>query len=108
MALMERTLHGDFDELPKKIVNGVVNASVSASLEESSDFKDGNTRCSVRIFERYSMFGGNRVSMSVVLFQGESGEIRLSASTSGGSQAVFWKMNTVGEENFLDTLRSIL
>ena len=32
----------------------------------------------------------------------------LCAITSGGSQALFFKMNTFGEEAFLDTLREIL
>ena len=33
------------------------------------------------------------------------GQIRLSAITSGGSQAVFFKVNTLGAESFLDTIR---
>ena len=33
------------------------------------------------------------------------GRIFLSAITSGGSQAVFWKINIFGEEAFLDTIR---
>lgn len=85
-----------------------MNGSMTASLEESSDFWDGKSRCSVRIFERYSWSGSNRVSMSVTLFQGESGTVHLTAATSGGSQATFFKINTFGEEAFLDTLRQIL
>lgn len=108
MAKLERTLTGDFGQILRKIENGVVNGSVSASLEDASDFYANGARCSVRVFERYSMVGDNRVSMSVTLFQGEDGVIHLSAITSGGSQAVFFKMNTFGEESFLDTLRNIL
>lgn len=65
-------------------------------------------RTSVRVFERYSTTGGNRVSLSVTLFQVDDGSIRISAITSGGSQAMFFKMNTFGEEAFLDKLRKIL
>lgn len=107
MAKLETTISGDFDEILKRIENGIVNGSVSASLEDASDFYDGDARCSVRVFERYSWSGSNRVSLSVTLFQ--SGEtIKMSAITSGGSQAVFWKVNTVGEEAFLDKLRELL
>ena len=35
---------------------------------------------------------------------GEGEELFLSGITSGGSQAIFLKMNTFGEETFLDTL----
>ena len=108
MAKLEHTLQGDFDLLLHRIENGVVNGSLSASLEESSDFSDNGARCSVRVFERYSYTGGNRVSMNVTLFQSGDSPVRLTAITSGGSQALFFKMNTFGEEAFLDTLRGIL
>ena len=62
----------------------------------------------MRVFERYSYAGGNRVSMNVTLFQAGDGPAQLSAITAGGSQAVFFKINTWGEESFLDTLRALL
>ena len=108
MAKLETTLTGNFHEILQKIENGVLHGSVSASLEDASDFKDNDSRCSVRVFERYSYAGGNRVSMSVTLFQAVDGPIRLSAITAGGSQAMFFKINTWGEESFLDTLKVIL
>ncbi len=108
MAKLERTLSGDFNQIIKKIETGILNGSMSASLEDSSDFYSGDARCSVRVFERYSYSGGNRVSMSVTLFQNGNDDIRLSAITSGGSQAVLFKINTWGEEAFLDKLREIL
>ena len=108
MAKLERTLSGDFNQLIKKIETGILNGSMSASLEDSSDFYSGEARCSVRVFERYSYAGGNRVSMNVTLFQNGNNEIRLSAITSGGSQAVLFKINTWGEEAFLDKLKEIL
>lgn len=108
MAKLERTLNGDFNQLIKKIETGILNGSMSASLEDTSDFYSGDARCSVRVFERYSYAGGNRVSMNVTLFQNGNDEIRLSAITSGGSQAVLFKINTWGEEAFLDKLKEIL
>lgn len=108
MAKLEHTLQGDFDQILQRIESGVINGSLSASLEESSDSSDNGARCSVRVFERYSYTGGNRVSMNVTLFQSGDGPVHLTAITSGGSQALFFKMNTFGEEAFLDTLRGIL
>lgn len=108
MAKLERTLTGDYNAILKRIESGILNSSTSATLEDSSDFKAGNTRCSVLVFERYSMTGGNRVSLNVTLFQGEDGVIRLSAISSGGSQAMLFKMNTFGEEAFLEKLAALL
>jgi hypothetical protein len=80
---------------------------MQATLEDSCDWRTADARCSVRVFERYSYMGGNRVSMNVTLFQ--SGKIiKLCAITSGGSQAMFFKVNTWGEETFLDTLKDVV
>lgn len=108
MAKLEKILRGSFDEHLARIEQGILHGSLSASLEDGSDFACGSSRVSVRVFERYSMIGSNRVSLSVTLFQGEDGVVRLSAITSGGSQAVFMKINTFGEEAFLDKLREIV
>ncbi len=108
MAKLEQTFYGNFDQILHKIENGILNGSISASLEDSSDFHGNGARCSVRVFERYSYSGGNRVSLNVTLFQSGTDEVHLSAITAGGSQALFFKLNTWGEEAFLDKLREIL
>ena len=107
MAKLEKILTGDFNSILRKIEDGIINGSLSATLEDSSDFYIGDMRCSVRVFERYSYTGGNRVSLNVTLF-GNRDTIHLSAIASGGSQALFFKVNTFGEEAFLDKLREIL
>ena len=108
MARLEQIVHEDFDGLLARIEKGFEQGSISASLEEATDFREGDSRCSVRIFERYSYTGGNRVSLSVTLFQQGEGPVHLFAATSGGSQAMFFKINTFGEEAFLDKLRNLL
>lgn len=108
MAKLEKTITGDFNSILRRIEDGIINGSVSASLEDSSDFRIGDTRCSVRVFERYSYMGGNRLSMSVTLFQNGDGPVHLSAVTAGGSQAMFFKINTWGEESFLEKLEELL
>ena len=89
------------------IENGILKGSISASQEDGSDFQLGDTRCAVRVYERYSILGKNRVSMNVTLF-GNRDNLFLSAITSGGSQAIFFKINTFGEESFLTSLTKII
>ena len=107
MAQLNYKLNGSFNGWLNRIEDGILNGSASASLEARSESRMGDVRCSVRVFERYSWMGGNRVSMTVVLF-GNDNAINLTAVTSGGSQAMFMKINTFGEEAFLDCLREIL
>ncbi len=107
MAKFERRLTGDFDTVLDYLGKGILRGSVSASYEDGSSWSDGDVRCAVSVFERYSAFGGNRVSLTLTLV-GRGEELFLSAITAGGSQALFQKINTVGEESFLDQLISLV
>ena len=111
MAKFETVLKNrSFDEWLDRFEKAIVNGSATASLEDKSDFvsPEGRSRVSVRVFERFSVAGSNRVSLSLTLYQDETGEIRLSAIASGGSQAMFFKINTLGEEAFLDRLKELI
>ena len=109
MAILERTIRNqNFDTLLHRLEREIVNGSWSAELEASSDFTEGSARCSVRVFERYSMMGGNRLSLTLTMFQNGDSPIRLSVITAGGSQAVFFKVNTIGEESFLEDVKNLL
>ena len=85
MAIFEKTIRNkNFDKLLRKLEQEIPDSSWSADLEAGSDFKEGDARCSVRVFERYSMMGGNRLSLTLTLFQNGDSPIRLSAITAGG------------------------
>ena len=100
MAKYEKTLEGNFDELLEYLHNAITNGSVSASYEDGSNITVGQIKLAVRVYERYSIMGGNRVSLNITLI-GDGQKLFVSAITSGGSQAVFTKINTIGENTFL-------
>ncbi len=107
MAKLERELTGSFDRLLDYLHDGILNGSASASWEDSSDYASGPVRVSVRVYERYSIIGSNRVSLNLTLV-GNGPNLFLSAITSGGSQAVLFKINTLGEGAFLDCVEELL
>ena len=100
MAKYERELEGDFNELLNWLQNDITSGSISVSYEDGSNATIGDVKVAVRVYERYSMTGANRVSLNITLI-GNKEKLFLSAITSGGSQAVFFKMNTMGENAFL-------
>ena len=100
MAKQEYRLRCDLDSLLRAIDKGILSG-MSASYEDGSSLEADGVRCAVRVYERYSWAGGNRLSLCVTLF-GKDGDVQLTAITSGGSQAMFFKINTWGEEAFLD------
>jgi len=107
VAKLERTLRGDFDMVREQIHQGIMDASATVSCEEVSDVCMNDMRCSVRMYERFSALGGNRVAMCVILL-GDGDRLWVDAMSAGGSQAMFFKVNTWGEESFLQTLSAVL
>ncbi len=107
MAKYETRLRGDFDETLRDLHDGILDKSASASFEDESYVQCAGVRCCVRVYERYSWSGGNRLSMTLTLV-GDGEELFLSAITAGGSQGMIFKINTWGEEFFLDTLRELV
>lgn len=103
MAKYVKNFKGDFDQFITYIQNEVEKGSFSATIEDEEEFIIGDVRCKIIVFERYSYLGDNRVSMNVTIL-GNCDEIEVVAITSGGSGAVFFKINTFGEESFLDTI----
>ena len=106
MAKVEMELHGDFDQTLEYFHKGILDGSMSASFEDESYWQRSGVRCCVRVYERFSMTGGNRLSMTLTLV-GDGEELFLSAITAGGSQGLLLKFNTWGEVSFLNSLRKL-
>ena len=103
MAKYEDHLNCNYRALQVYLQEYILGGSISASLEDESQYILGDITCTTQVFERYSWLGSNRLSLTLTLF-GRDGDVRLSAITAGGSQAMFFKINTFGEEAFLDKL----
>ena len=101
MARYQDLLPGDLDALVSHLDRAIPGGSVTAKREDGSDQTIGDARMVVRVYERYSALGGNRVSLAVsILAVGR--QLAVTMISSGGSQAMFFKLNTFGEEAFLN------
>ena len=107
MAKYEKRFTGEYFPVVEQLDRAILNGSASASRTDESRLDLGGVLCTVRVYERYSFTGGNRVSLTLTLL-GDENQLVLSAITAGGSQAMFFKLNTLGEEAFLDTIRETL
>lgn len=100
MAKFEKRLKGDFTEFLKHLDDEITKGSISSSYEDGTNAIVQGAKVAVRVYERYSMFGANRVSLNITVVE-ENDEIFISGITSGGSHGSFLKINIVGEETFL-------
>ena len=100
MAHHECELTGQLDSFLDHFDAEILRTSASAQAEDRADFTDGDARMAVRVYERYSAMGGNRVSLNVaVMAVGD--QLAVTMTAAGGSEAMFFKINTFGEEAFL-------
>ncbi len=106
MAKYEHRFRGNFDKALAHLHSGILGGSITAGFEDGSDYTAGGVRCAVRVYERYSMTGGNRLSLTLTLL-GQGDDLFLSAIAAGGSQGMFLKLNAFGEEAFLDKVREL-
>lgn len=83
MAKYTCVLTGNLNALLCKIEYEILNGSVSASYEDGCDWTVGDVQIAMRVYERYSFAGGNRVSLSLTLAAGQDGVIRLCARHGG-------------------------
>lgn len=100
MAQTDHELTGDVDRFVAHLDRTITEGSVTGKLEGGADVAIGDARMVVRVYERYSAVGGNRVSLSISILAA-GGRMRVSAITSGGSTGMFFKVNTLGEGAFL-------
>ncbi|MCL2361283.1 MAG: DUF6054 family protein [Defluviitaleaceae bacterium] len=107
MAKYETRLRGNFDDLLNRLNHGILKGSISATYEDGSDYSNNGVRCAVRVYERHSLAKGSRVSMSVTLV-GFGDELFVTIITAGGSSAMFFKINTIGEHTFLNNAVKII
>ena len=101
MAQVTKSFIGDIVDFVEQMDQAILEGSASASLEAAEETMIGACRVFVRVYERYSYAGGNRLSLSVTV-AGDGFSNWVSATTSGGSQALFFKVNTWGEETFME------
>lgn len=107
MAKFEGLLRGDFEEIRRECMTLILKSSVSAHLEDETRISLEGSRLHFMVFERYSLIGENRLSLSIVMAEKPQG-VFMSAISSGGSQGIFYKVNRFGEEAFLDKLRPLI
>lgn len=107
MAKYTATLPGSRDELAEYIKTHAKGLGVTVSLEEEQAGEAGPVKYWVGTFERYALVGKNRSSLTVVLMEHGEG-VDVVATASGGSQAVYLKVNVFSEQSFLEDFEKLM
>lgn len=106
MAKYERSLPGSIETFLPYFHDNIMG-SVTSTAEDGTDLTVGGVRTAFRVYERYSLFGGSRVSLALSVVE-HAGTIHASVITSGGTQASFFKVLPVGEATWLEAAAAII
>ena len=107
MAKYSCELHGSFQHFCQFLKNELIKSSFSASIEDEHYYDIHDVHVGILILERYSYTGGNRLSLSITITEYQN-HLQVTAISSGGSQAMFFKINTLGEDAFLNKLKEAI
>lgn len=115
MAKLEKTLHGDLDEIDRKIGQGITAVQDDIIIRDSWTTTSGNVRCIFTVFEkpaRRTWEDGEykeqpHYSLSLALVDtGE--EIRLCAITAGSNKALYFIPGDGPEGGLMGALKTAL
>lgn len=107
MARFQTTLTGDRKALVAHLDAAILGRSVTADRDESVEQTVGDAHMMVLVYERFSAVGANRLSLTVsILAVGR--ELAVTMVSAGGSRALFFKINSLGESAFLGKGRRAL
>ena len=108
MPKVNKTLHGNVDEIAAKLKHGIASFGNMIAIRDewSTDIPGG--KCILQVYEKLNLEPDTfHLSMSVVLVDtGE--EIRLCATTSGGSNQYFANPYPAGEGELTGVLGVVL
>lgn len=88
MAKYEVAIIGDFQEVLNHLQQDIANSGVSMKLVDESDYRMGETKVAVRVYDKYYMRNGNRASLSLTVV-GANRNIYISAIGAGGGSGIF-------------------
>lgn len=107
MAEYKKVYYTSFNQVYNFVSKRFPSLSSSTSVESTYRQDLENTSVGMIVLERFSYMGSNRVSLSVLMYGNES-VCYLCMTSSGGSQALFFKINRIGENNFLGKAIKVL
>ena len=108
MPKVTKTLHGDVDKIAAKLKQGISSFGTLLSLRDQMEAEHDGRKCILQVYEKKTLEPAKpHYSLSVVLL--DTGEdIRLMATTSGGSNEYFGNPYPDGEGELTGVLNVIL
>ena len=107
MAKFERRIKGNFDSIVSRLDADIMGHGLSMELVDQSDYRAGDTRVAVRVYDKYFMRNESRASLSLTVVDGGH-EIFISAIGAGGGTGAIFNLNWGAEDSLTDIVENSL
>ena len=108
MPKVEKTLHGDVDNIAAKLKRGIACFGTMISIREQMETEHNGRKCILQVYEKKSLDPETRhFSLAVVLLD-TGQDVHLMAATSGGSNEYFGNPYPTGEGELAGALNVVL
>lgn len=110
MAKYITEITGNIDEFTRYLEREVLISKNFTTIKHQFRTKINDVQCCVQVFEGYTFWGGNWLTMDVTTLEYE-GKLKVVVITSGGSNALLLKnfsLGIEGENKMLNTAREII
>lgn len=95
------------DEIVVVVRNAILNETITGSLEDEHITWVGGKKVYTQVFEKYSMAGGNRMSLTINYYE-QDGCTEVMAIATGASQGAFLKLNFFSENWLISDFINII
>lgn len=103
MAKFEKRVSGNFEAIVDRLHGDIMQSGLSMNLVDRSDYRCGNTKAAVCIYDKYFMRNKNRASLSLTVVDSGS-EIFISAIGAGGGAGVLFNFSWGAETELADVV----
>ena len=107
MAKFERTIHGDFERIVSELDKAIMGSAMSMNMVDESDFRLGDVRVAVRVYDKYFMRNSSRASLSLTVVD-EGTRVYVSAIGAGGGQGIIFNFSWGAESELVDVVSDCL
>jgi len=104
MAKYENVINGEFELFSNDLHRHVMSSGTSMELVEESNYKIGNSKITLKVYDKYFFRTNGRASLSVTIVS-EANQIFIAAISAGGREG-FIGISFGVESELIDIVRN--
>ncbi|MBR0598328.1 DUF6054 family protein [Sinanaerobacter chloroacetimidivorans] len=103
MAMFQRIISGDFDDVVNRLHDIIMKSAMSIQLIDQCQYDVQDVKTIVMVYDKYYMRSSNRASLTVSVI-GHGSTVMVCAIGAGGSTGTLFNFSWGAEEDFVSVV----